>query len=135
RDSLFRRDYIPKLVIREVRLSDAKTIDEVIDGQQRINTVQDLFNNDFKLRKSIEDLSKDLPGKTYEDLSPEMRLFLDEKVKFDVDRIKGIDDPKNRNHQKIATEIFWRLQQGESLNFMEIAHAKLASLTRNFVVK
>ena len=134
-DSLFRRYYIPKLVIREVRLSDAKTIDEVIDGQQRINTVQDFFNNDFKLPKSLEDLSKDLPGKTYEELSPEMRLFLDEKLKFDVDRIKGIDDPKNRDHQKIATEIFWRLQQGESLNFMEIAHAKLASLSRNFVVK
>jgi len=134
-DSLFRRYYIPKLVIREVRLSDAKTIDEVIDGQQRINTVQDFFNNDFKLPKSLEDLSKDLPGKKYKDLSAEMRLFLDEKVKFDVDRIKGIDDPKNRDHQTIATEIFWRLQQGESLNFMEIAHAKLASLSRNFVVK
>ncbi len=134
-DSLFRRYYVPKLVIREVRLNDSKTIDEVIDGQQRINTVQDFFNNDFKLPKSLENLSKDLPGKTYEDLSPEMRLFLDEKVKFDVDRIKGIDDPKNRDHQKIATEIFWRLQQGESLNFMEIAHAKLASLSRNFVVK
>jgi hypothetical protein len=134
-DSLFRRYYIPKLVIREVRLSDSKTIDEVIDGQQRINTVQDFFNNDFKLPKSLANLSPDLPGKTYEELSPEMRLFLDEKVKFDVDRIKGIDDPKNRGHQKIATEIFWRLQQGESLNFMEIAHAKLSSLSRNFVVK
>ena len=58
-DSLFRRYYIPKLVIREVRLSDAKTIDEVIDGQQRINTVQDFFNNDFKLPKSLGDLSKE----------------------------------------------------------------------------
>jgi hypothetical protein len=134
-DSLFRRYYIPKLVIREVRLSDSKTIDEVIDGQQRINTVQDYFNNDFKLPKTLADLSPELPGKTYDKLSPEMRLFLDEKVKLDVDRIKGIDDPKNREHQKIATEIFWRLQQGESLNFMEKAHAKLASISRNFVVK
>ncbi|MGR3303750.1 MAG: HNH endonuclease family protein [Candidatus Scalindua sp.] len=134
-DSLFRRYYIPKLVIREVRLSDSKTVEEVIDGQQRINTVQDFFNNDFKLPKSLADLKSDLPGKTYDKLSPEMRLFLDEQVKFDIDRIKGIDDPKNRDHQKIATEIFWRLQQGEALNFMEKAHAKLASLSRNFVVK
>lgn len=134
-DSLFRRYYIPKLVIREVRLSDSKTIDEIIDGQQRINTVQDFFNNDFKLPKTLADLSPDLPGKLFRDLTSEMRLFLEEKVKFDIDRIKGIDNPKNREHQKIATEIFWRLQQGESLNYMEIAHAKLASLSRNFVVK
>lgn len=40
-DSLFRRYYIPNLVIREVRLSDHQTVNEVIDGQQRINTVQE----------------------------------------------------------------------------------------------
>ena len=34
-DSLFRRYYIPKLVIREVRLSDDRTVNEIIDGQQR----------------------------------------------------------------------------------------------------
>jgi len=134
-DSLFRRYYIPKLVIREVRLSDSKTVDEVIDGQQRINTVQDFFNNEFKLPKSLEDLHSELPGKTFSELSSEMKLFLEEKVRYDVDRIKGIDDPMNRQHQKTATEIFWRLQQGETLNFMEIAHAKLASLARNFMVK
>jgi len=33
-DSLFRRYYIPKLVIREVRLSEAQTANEIIDGQQ-----------------------------------------------------------------------------------------------------
>ena len=43
-DSLFRRYYVPKLVIREVRVSDDKTIHEIIDGQQRITTVQSFFN-------------------------------------------------------------------------------------------
>lgn len=42
-DSLFRRYYIPKIVIREVRLSEEKTINEIIDGQQRILTVQIFF--------------------------------------------------------------------------------------------
>jgi len=32
-DSLFRRYYIPKVVIREIRLSPDRTINEVIDGQ------------------------------------------------------------------------------------------------------
>ena len=31
-DSLFRRYYIPKLVIREVRLSDNETVKEIIGG-------------------------------------------------------------------------------------------------------
>jgi uncharacterized protein with ParB-like and HNH nuclease domain len=42
-DSLFRRYYIPNIVIREVRLSDNQTVNEIIDGQQRINTVQDFL--------------------------------------------------------------------------------------------
>lgn len=31
-DSLFRRYYIPRLVIREVRLSDKNVVEEIIDG-------------------------------------------------------------------------------------------------------
>lgn len=49
--------------------------------------------------------------------------------------VKNIDDPRNPEHQKVATEIFWRLQEGEPLNFMEKAHARLSSLSRNFIVK
>ena len=49
--------------------------------------------------------------------------------------MKGIDDPRNSEHQRIAAEIFWRHQQGETLNYMEVAHARLSSLPRNFVVK
>ena len=37
-DSLFRRYYIPRIVIREVRLNESTTLREVIDGQQRIVT-------------------------------------------------------------------------------------------------
>ncbi len=31
-DSLFRRYYVPKIVIREIRLSDKRTLREIIDG-------------------------------------------------------------------------------------------------------
>ena len=134
-DSLFRRYYIPKLVIREVRLSETQTINEIIDGQQRITTVQEFFNNEYPLPKSLSDLDKSLPGQYYKDLSVDIRMFIDRSLKYQADIIKDIDKPNNVNHQIIATEIFWRLQQGESLNHMEVAHAQLSSLTRNFIVK
>ncbi len=134
-DSLFRRYYIPKLVIREVRLSDNQTISEIIDGQQRITTVQEFFDNKYPLPKSLADIDKNLIGAYYKDLDTDIRKFIDKSLKYQADIIKNIDEPHNEKHQMIATEIFWRLQQGESLNYMEVAHAQLSSLTRNFIVK
>lgn len=134
-DSLFRRFYVPRLVVREVRLSDDRTVKEIIDGQQRITAIQEFFDNKFKLPQTLEDISAELPGKYFKDLSTELRRFVDRELVFNADIVKNIDDPKNRDHQKVATEIFWRLQQGETLNFMEIEHAKLSSLSRNFIVK
>ena len=134
-DSLFRRYYIPKLVIREVRLSDTQTVNEIIDGQQRIITVQEFFDNQYPLPKTLSDLDKKLPGLYYKDLDVDIRMFIDRSLKYQADIIKDIDKPNDVNHQIIATEIFWRLQQGESLNYMEVAHAQLSSLTRNFIVK
>tara|TARA_R110002072_G_scaffold284396_5_gene448673 strand:- start:7112 stop:8509 length:1398 start_codon:yes stop_codon:yes gene_type:complete len=134
-DSLFRRYYIPKLVIREVRLSETTAVNEVVDGQQRITAVQEFFADNYPLPKSLSDLDATLPGKYYKDLDVSVRKFIDKSLKYQADVIKNIDSPHDVNHQIIATEIFWRLQQGESLNYMEVAHAQLSSLTRNFIVK
>ncbi len=134
-DSLFRRYYVPKLVVREVRLSDHQTVNEIIDGQQRITTVQEFFENKYALPKSLSDIDEDLAGAYYKDLGSDIRKFIDKSLKYQADIIKNIEEPHNVNHQIIATEIFWRLQQGESLNYMEVAHAQLSSLTRNFIVK
>ena len=134
-DSLFRRYYIPKLVIREVRLSDDQTVHEIIDGQQRITTVQEYFDNRYPLPASLADIHKSLPGKFFKDLNVDIRKFIQRSLKYQADVIKNIDEPHNVDHQIIATEIFWRLQQGESLNYMEVAHAQLSSITRNFIVK
>ena len=81
-DSLFRRYYVPRLVIREVRLSDEQTVNEVIDGQQRITTVQDFFDNKYPLPKSFKDLDSNLAGKYYEDLDTEIRKFIDKSLKY-----------------------------------------------------
>lgn len=134
-DSILRRFYVPRLVIREVRLSQARTVKEIIDGQQRITAIQEFYNNEFKLPSSLVDIHPDLANKYYNELTSELRKFIDKELAIKADIVKNIDDPKNPEHQRVATEIFWRLQQGEQLNFMEIAHAKLSSLTRNFIVK
>jgi hypothetical protein len=134
-DSLFRRYYIPKLVVREVRKNESGTVSEIVDGQQRITTVQDFFDNKYSLPKTLSDLGDGLAGKYYKDLDTDIRKFIDKSLKYQADVIKNIEQPSNVEHQIIATEIFWRLQQGESLNYMEVAHAQLSSLSRNFIVK
>jgi len=134
-DSLFRRYYIPKIVIRQVRLYETKTVNEVIDGQQRIHTVQRFFSDQLQLPDSLADVHESLPGSKYSELSSEIRRFIDKELQYDADIVKSIDDPRDTNHQNVATEIFWRLQQGESLNYMEQAHSRISSLARNFVVK
>jgi hypothetical protein len=134
-DSLFRRYYVPRIVIREVRRDERSTAREVIDGQQRITTVKEFLDDALDLPKSLADIDPCLPGARYSALSSEFRRFVDRELKYNADIVKNIDDPKNAEHQRIASEIFWRLQQGETLTYMEIAHARLASLSRNFVVK
>ena len=134
-ESLFRGYYIPRLVIREVRLSNNQTIREIIDGQQRITTVQEFFENKYPLPKILGNINKELEGAYYKDLNREIQLFVDNELQYQADIIKNIDDPESEEHRTTATEIFWRLQQGVSLNYMEKAHAQLSSLTRNFIVK
>jgi hypothetical protein len=133
-DSMFRGFYIPRIVMREVALGPKQAVHEIIDGQQRITVAQEFYANELRLPKTLEDLDPALPGRRYKELSSEIRRFVD-KIAYAADLVTGIDDPKNPEHQKVAAEIFWRLQQGETLTFMEIAHARLSSLARNFVVK
>ena len=133
-DSIVRGYYVPKLVLREIRLNENTTVKEVVDGQQRITTVQRFYNDQIKLPATLGKIDASIPGKTYSNLSVAIRRYIDRQV-FDVDVINNMEDPRNPEHQRLATEIFWRLQQGESLNQMEVAHARLSSLTRNFIVK
>lgn len=134
-DSLFRRYYIPRLVIRKVRISDTDTRNEVVDGQQRITAVQDFFADAFKMPRSLIDIAPQVVGQNYSQLSSEIRRYIDKNLKFDVDYIHDIGDPTSVEHQVTATELFRLLQEGESLNSMEVAHAQLSSWSRNFIVK
>lgn len=100
-DSLFRRYYIPRLVVREVRLSEDRTVREIIDGQQRINAIQNFFDNKFKLPASLEDVHPDLPNKFFSELSTELRKFIDKELIINADLVKNIDDPKIQNIKKL----------------------------------
>lgn len=133
-DSLFRRFYVPRIVMREVRLGEENIIREIIDGQQRIITAQRFLSDKLALPKTLQDIHPELPGKYFSQLPAELRRFVDRELGYSADIVRGIENPTDPEHQRIATEIFWRLQQGESLNYMEVAHARLSSLSRNFVV-
>lgn len=133
-DSLIRKYYVPQLVLREVRVSDSNSVSEVIDGQQRITTVVDFFKDKYSLPKSLEDIDPELVSKRYSEISDDHKRFID-RLSFKTDVIKNIEKKESVDHQIIATEIFRRLQEGENLNYMEIAHAQLSSLSRNFIVK
>jgi hypothetical protein len=82
----------------------------------------------------LEDVHPSLPGAHFSDLPSDVRRFVDRLV-YEADVVTGIGNPRDPEHQEVATEIFWRLQQGETLNYMEVAHSRLSSLARNFVVK
>lgn len=133
-DSIFRGYYIPRLVLRQVTVGEGAVKFEVIDGQQRITVVQRFFNNELSLPKTLRDIRGDLTGMYYDDLPDDVKNFIN-YVNYDVDLVIGIEDPYDEEHQAIATEIFRRLQEGESLTYMEKAHARLSSLVRNFLVK
>ena len=132
-DSIFRGYYIPRLVLRQVTI-DEGVRHEVIDGQQRITVVQLFFNDELALPASLRNVRDDLPGKTYSKLPDDVKAFIDYE-QYDVDMVYGIDNPRKDKHQKIATEIFRRLQEGDSLSYMEKAHARLNSRVRNFLVE
>ena len=136
-DSLCKRYYIPKIVLREVRFSEDETKYEVIDGQQRITTILQFYKNELKLPESLKSIddSGEIVNKTHQELSAEKRRWLDEDLYLDADVIKNIEDKNNIEQQKTASQIFWRLQQGEPLTFMETLHSKIYSSVRNFVTE
>lgn len=135
-DSLFRKYYIPRIVLRDVKITEENYVSEVVDGQQRILTVQEFFSDEIKLPDSLGDFSQTykIVGSVYSKLPEEIKNYLND-LYYDVDVIKGIDNPKDRKHQAIATKIFRRLQEGEPLNYMEKIHARIASISRNFITK
>ena len=132
-ESLFRRHYVPDIVLREVHTPSHLAKYEVVDGQQRIITVQDFYSDSIKLPKELSDIT-DESGKKYLELSPTVRNHIDNQV-LNATVLGNLTDPHNRKNQQIVAKVFWNLQQGKTLSYMEVEHSKLYSATRNFITK
>jgi len=135
-DSVCRGYYIPPIVLRDVRISEDKIKHEVIDGQQRITTIQLFYDKKLELPKTLKSMTRGdlLAGRRYDQLEVEQRRWFD-KLYLEADIITNIDEKSNAEHLRKASDIFWRLQLGEPLTFMERQHARVYSGTRNFVTK
>lgn len=131
--SFFQRHYVPNVVLREVFTPDRKAKYEVVDGQQRINTIQEFFNNEIRLLKGQNEDQR-WAGKKYDELSPEAKMHIKNQNLY-ATILTAMTDPKNRNYQKTVAQVFWNLQQGKTLTYMEVEHSKLYSAARNFITK
>ncbi|RQH01817.1 GmrSD restriction endonuclease domain-containing protein [Natrarchaeobius oligotrophus] len=132
--------YVPPVVLRSITHDTVQKY-EVVDGQQRITAIQEYLNNEYKLADSqrIRELDerhdRNFAGNYYEDLSEDDQAVISDDCTLTVDILQGINDPKNPEHQRLATQVFWRLQQGESLNTLEENHSKITSPVRNYIVE
>lgn len=137
-ESFIRKLYVPPVVLRLVS-HDTHHIYEVVDGQQRITTIQQFLNNEFPLpeTRDLRELSEEYEasGLYFEDLDTEVQQYINSRCTLDVSKLSGIQDAENEEHQRMATQVFWRLQQGESLNPIEESHSKIYSPVRNYVVE
>lgn len=132
-DSIFRRYYVPRVILRQVVPKRGEVKYEVIDGQQRINAVQNFFKEKFKT-PDLSDLRSDISNEYYTDLPPEVQEYIEEQL-LKGTLINGVDKPTDKKHQRLVSEIFWRLNEGMSLTYIEKEHSKLYSAVRNFMVK
>jgi hypothetical protein len=84
----------------------------VIDGLQRLNTINQFFQNEFSLKGL--DIIKELEGLKYKDLPPKAKDLL-------KDGLMRINVIKKDSHEDIKYDIFMRLNKGSvTLNYQEL---------------
>lgn len=132
-ESLFRRHYVPDIVLREVHTPSHLMKYEIVDGQQRIIAVQDFFNDLIKLSKQLSDVTSEA-GKKYSELSISVKNHIDNQ-NLTATVLGNLTDPHQKKNQQIVAKVFWNLQQGKTLSYMEVEHSKLYSASRNFLTK
>lgn len=116
-DSIMRNYPIPPIFIREkLNLKERKTIREVVDGQQRISTMIDFYNNKFSIKQSQ---NKELGGRTFSDFDEELQeKFLTYKIV--IEKITEKDD-------SLVFDMFARLNSNSiPLNKQELRNAKFS---------
>ena len=116
-DSIFRGMDIPKIYLR--RVSNGSRYEyEVVDGQQRLRTIWEFFDDAFPLGKheeyQLEIGDEKLGGRKFTDLPTEARLEL-ARYQLSVVEIEAGDEE--------VEEMFVRLQNGTTLRAAEVRNA------------
>ena len=121
-DTIIRGKPMPKIIISQ-KLEGTRTIRVVIDGQQRLRSIFDYRNGDFKLSRAH---NREYAGCTYDQLPQEMRNdFL--KYELGVDVIFDMEYPD-------ILDIFSRINSYTvTLNQQEKFNAKYLGYFKQFV--
>jgi hypothetical protein len=131
-DNVFRQVSIQPITLRKINaksnipLSPNESIFEIIDGWQRIKTIQDFLNDKIQLPQSLEncrpfhnavpcnmDGSPSGCSGLHNKLPKELKTFIQETLTLKADVVIGIDDIDNVEHEKLASSLFLELHQGE----------------------
>lgn len=116
-DSILKKWDIPKFYLNAI---DDENF-EVIDGQQRLNSIYKFFSNDIPLSNK---LSKEYRGSYYDDLPSKIQDIIDD---YELDLVLVSDATEDE-----LKELFARLQLGMPLNSPEKLNAMSGNM-RNFV--
>jgi len=114
-DTMLRGMTVPPLYLRLTQNeTKTKPIRQVVDGQQRMRSVLDFINDDFKLSKT---LNAAWAGKRFSELSPDEKARI-KGFKFSSEIFGGISDEQ-------VLEVFCRLNMnGVPLNKQELRNGK-----------
>ncbi len=120
-DTILRGYDIPKLYLRVIDDNNF----EVIDGQQRIRTIWDFYDDKFAISQNAEPVNdKKIAGLRYSQLDFKTKLILD-KYNLDFALVSNCSEDEIR-------EMFLRLQNGTTLKAQEIRNA-IPGKMRDFV--
>jgi hypothetical protein len=129
--SVFRQISIPPITLRKINVKPNKPLSpndnvfEIIDGWQRIKTIQDFANSKIQLPQSLENcrpfhnnVPYNIDGNQstslgwYDKFPKELQTII-ETLTLNADIITGIGDINNTEHEKLASNLFLDLHQGE----------------------
>jgi hypothetical protein len=130
-DSLFRRAFVPSIVLRELdtTFDDSTYIPlfEILDGEQRITAIQNFFNNKIETPRSLksckafnnEGISVYLDDKPVTTsgyimgFSPNLKYYVYHLVTINAVIISGIGDKNNEDHEATTAKILQRIHQNK----------------------